>query len=693
MHLNWGLKSHEKNTKQQKKGGVCFSSASSGQGMLDQLHFLQPLWLIALLPLAILWWMVVSSKMSNSKAWEKVIDAKLLPLLLSGSDSEHSKSEWLAKSLLALAWFIATIALADPVWEKIHRPVFQTNSARVIVLDLSNSMQIADLKPSRLARARFKIEDILSGAGNGKKEEGQIGLVLFAGDAFTASPLTRDSETIRALLQVLTPELMPSQGSRVDLGLIKAHELLTQAGVGKGQVLLISDGVSDQNAALKAARKLRADGHTLSVLAVGTEIGGKLPQLKYKNGDSIVVALDSKFLEEIASSGGGNFHLISTTDSDLKSVLITSSINDINNPKSNPKTSDDLKAEDWKSSGPYIILLLLPLAALAFRRGWLFNILVVASLVGIIQPQPVLASPLTDSLSNTWSNLWVNKEQQAEKAFNKQQFDKAKSLSKKPSLRGSAYYKSGDYKKALEQFKQAKGADAHYNEGNTLAKLEKYQEAINAYDKALKLQPEMDDAKKNRASIETLLKKKKEQKSDGNKKQKNGGNKDNNNNKKEDDPKKGDQSSDDKSKDGKAGEQGKKKEGKDGKEGKQNKDKKSNENQFSDANKNLDNQKDKKKQKDGTSDDDKKTDKQSQKDDSKNNKKPEEIPANKTGNKDSEKAEGTKTSAKELSKEEKMAAEQWLRRIPDDPGGLLRRKFEAQYNQRRRSINDTKQPW
>ncbi len=283
---------------------------------MNQIHFLHPLWLLSLIPLALLWWFSVRSKMSSSKTWEKVIDAKLLPLLLSGSDEKHSQSESLAKWGLALIWFIATIALADPVWEKIPRPIFQTNSARVIVLDLSNSMQIADLKPSRIARARFKIEDILSGNTSklGNEEEGQIGLVLFAGDAFTASPLTRDSETIRALLQVLSPDIMPSQGSRVDLGLKKAHELLTQAGVNNGQVLLIADGVSDQDLTLKEAEKLRKNGHKLSVLGVGTEIGGTLPQIKYQNGDRITVALDAEFLQEIAKAGGGKYHLISTNN-------------------------------------------------------------------------------------------------------------------------------------------------------------------------------------------------------------------------------------------------------------------------------------------------------------------------------------------------------------------------------------------
>jgi Ca-activated chloride channel family protein len=651
---------------------------------MDQLHFLQPLCLLALLPLALLWWFTARSKMSSSKTWEKVIDAKLLPLLLNGSDEKHGQSESLAKWGLALIWFIATIALADPVWEKILRPIFQTNSARVIVLDLSNSMQIDDLKPSRIARARFKIEDILSGNTGklGKKnEEGQIGLVLFAGDAFTASPLTRDSETIRALLQVLNPDIMPSQGSRVDLGLKKAHELLKQAGVNNGQVLLVADGVSDQDLTLKAAKELHKDGHKLSVLGVGTELGGVLPQIKYQNGDRITVALDSEFLQEIAKVGGGKYHLLSTNNSDLKSVLSTS-IGNANKPE---KQNEDTKSEDWKSTGPLIILLLLPFAALAFRRGWLFNIIIISSFIGLLQPQPVLASPLTDSLSEGWNNLWINKEQQADIALNKQQYDKAKKLSKNPLIQGTASYKKEDFTKALEEFKQADSADARYNEGNALANLEKYEEAISAYDEALKQQPNMEDAKKNKSAVRKLLKKKQEQKKDSNK------------DSKKDDKKKGDKkdskngdSKDNKSKDG----DGKKsdKQDKQSKDGKKAKDGKQSKNQFDDANKDLKKPKSKAEEKSKKAKDEQGKDKQKEKD-SKNKKSDDkkQLENNKIDNIKEKK--GTKSEAEELSKEEKMAAEQWLRRIPDDPGGLLRRKFKHQYQQRRRSINDTKQPW
>ncbi len=644
--------------------------------MLNQLHFLQPYWLLALIPLAIIWWLMIRSKVADSKAWAKIIDAKLLPLLLSGANEKNDTSCYLGKSLLAIGWIIATLALADPVWEKIPRPVFQTNSARIIVLDLSSSMLIADLKPSRLARARFKIEDILS-ENFTEKEEGQIGLVLFAGAAFTASPLTRDSETIRALLQVLTPRIMPSQGSRVDLGLKKAHELLTQVGVTSGQILLIADGVSDEDATLKMAKSIQKAGHTLSVLGVGTEAGGILPALKYRNGKSITVRLDSEVLEEVARKGGGKYHLISTNNSDLKSVLSSPLIADKPQEK-----SDDFDSQDWKSTGPIVLLFLLPGAALAFRRGWLFTIFLAFGIIGLMQPQPVMAASPNEQKSqplvNSWNNLWSNKEQQADMALKEQEYEKAITLSKNPLMRGTAEYRKQDYEKALENFKQAEGANARYNEGNTLAKMGKYQEAIKAYDDALQIQAKMEDAIKNKIAIEKLLKRKKKSKND----------------KSDGDNKEGKPDKEGKEGEGENGE-GESEEGKDdkdskGKDGKQSKDRK---NQFSDANKELD------KKKNEVDSPDKKDQKPSKKDskdtgkNSKNASKNEDESRKEAEKKTESKTEkGTKSEAKELTKEEKMAAEQWLRRIPDDPGGLLRRKFQRQYQQRRPS-NDNEQPW
>ena len=199
-----------------------------------QFHFLEPAWLLMLLPLALLLWLA-ARRQAGDTAWRRIIDARLQPLLMNGGNAHRSR---LPLWLLGIGWLIAILALANPVWERQPQPLMQTNTARVIVLDLSRSMLAQDLKPTRIERARFKVEDILA-----DDEEGLTGLVVFAGDAFTVTPLTRDSETIRAQLRALEPAIMPSQGSRADLGLLQALDLLQQAGVVQGQIILIADGV------------------------------------------------------------------------------------------------------------------------------------------------------------------------------------------------------------------------------------------------------------------------------------------------------------------------------------------------------------------------------------------------------------------------------------------------------------------
>lgn len=658
--------------------------------MVNQLHFLQPLWLISLIPLAGLLWLLYKQKTGNS-AWSKIIDANLLPLLLKGSENKTNR---LGLFLLASAWFIGVIALADLVWEKVPRPIFQTNAARVIVLDLSRSMLIPDLKPSRLSRARFKIEDILA-----RTEEGQTGLVVFAGAAFTAAPLTRDSDTLRSLLNVLKPDIMPAQGSRADLGLLKAQELLQQANIKQGQVLLIADGVVGKMAEI-AAKKLHDNGYTVSVLGVGTEAGGRIPNLR----QAITVKLESNELQTIAKLGGGNYQLISNTNHDLEQLLNPLTSNNTDNESQ--KNRSDLQNQDWKSNAPFLILLLLPLAAFAFRRGWLLNLFLVIGLVSLsVQPQTVFAeeaksTSFKHSLRNTWKNLWQRQDQQADKALQQQQYKQALELSKDPLRRGSALYKQGDYTQALDSFSQATGPDADYNRGNTLAKLEKYQDAIKAYKKTLAQDKHHADAQSNMAIIEKRLKEQKQHKDKDNKQDKSqSGDKKGNQDKKQDDKKeqqKNKQKSDDekgKQKDKSDNKKESKEEGKEDKQGENN--------QFSDAAKQLDSNK---------KADDKKEeqlDKENEKNKSGNKKNEEDANKDKSQQADSKKTKdsnnpeknnkqdisGTKAEAEELTKEEKIAAEQWLRRIPDDPGGLLRRKFTRQYRrhtpQRRGPANNT----
>ncbi|RKZ59224.1 MAG: hypothetical protein DRQ44_13895, partial [Gammaproteobacteria bacterium] len=200
-----------------------------------EFHLLRTEWLLMLIPLLLLGWFFWSKKLF-SRDWESVIDPRLLPHLLVGKSG--SKSIWPLLFCISIGMIII-FALSGPVWKKLPLPVFKQQSALVIVLDLSRSMNTQDVKPSRLVRARLKLLDLLK-----NRKEGQTALIVFAATAYTVSPLTDDTDTIRSLVSSLTTEIMPVQGSRADLAVEKALQLFENAGINKGDILLISDGVS-----------------------------------------------------------------------------------------------------------------------------------------------------------------------------------------------------------------------------------------------------------------------------------------------------------------------------------------------------------------------------------------------------------------------------------------------------------------
>jgi Ca-activated chloride channel family protein len=446
---------------------------------MAEFHFLRPYWLLALLLLAWLGWLLSRSR-AGPGAWQQVCDAHLLPYLLVTRPDGASR---LPLGLLGLGWLLAVLALAGPTWSKQPQPILQTRHARVIVMDLSRSMLAPDVKPSRLVRARFKVADILQ-----RSREGQTGLVIFAGEAFVVVPLTQDADTIAAVLPVLEPALMPVQGSRTDLGLHKAGELLRQAGFHSGEILLVTDGSNGQ-LALDAARELRSQGLRISVLAVGTEQGAPLPLagggfLRDASGAIVVPRMQAAELRELADAGGGCYAALSADNSDLDQLLADDSA-----AWGKEVQHSEQETAGWREEGPWLVVLLMPLAALAFRRGWLL-------LLVVLVPPPCQASG--------WADLWQRRDQQATQALQQGDFERAAQLGD-PMQRGIAEYRQGRYAQAAAAFAQATGADAHYNRGNALAQLGRYREALAAYDAALAAEPAMEDARFNRVVVEALL--------------------------------------------------------------------------------------------------------------------------------------------------------------------------------------------
>ncbi|MEE7625954.1 VWA domain-containing protein [Methylobacter sp. Wu8] len=588
-------------------------------------HFIRPYWLLALIPQLLILALMLRNKLSQGN-WSTVCDEALLPYLL--QEKAVNRSRW-PLTAGAVAALLTIIALAGPSWERLPSPVFRNDSALVIALDLSRSMDAGDIKPSRLVMARYKIADILK-----QRKDGQTALLVYAGDAFTVTPLTDDNETIDSQLSALNTDIMPSQGSNTVLALEKAVELFSQAGLQKGQILLVTDGV-EADKTLTTVKSL--DKYSLSILGVGTDDGAPiaLPEggfLKDGRGDIVVPKLNSGELKKMAQAGNGVYQTITANDADIKTLLAT-----LDKPvKQQDKANENLLLDQWADKGPWLLLPVLPLAALTFRKGLLCFALL------LILPLP------KNSYAVDWKDLWRTKDQQAQQAYHEKDYAKAAEQFENPDWKAAAHYKAGQYDKALENLKSSKSESSAYNQGNALAKAGQLEQAIKAYDKALAVNPDDADAKHNKEVVEKELEKQKQEQKQQNRQ-----------------------------KDDKQQSKGDSEQNKDGEQLEKSDDQKP-------------------EQKPEQKQSDKQQSEENQQQDKAEQKKPEdEKPQQAEQRKDEaeEQAEQQERVEAQSSKEQQQANEQWLKRIPDDPAGLLKRKFKYQYGQRGRQSSGDAGGW
>ena len=439
---------------------------------LAHFHFLRPFWLLALALLPLLLWQWRRSRDAGNP-WRAVCDPHLLAHLLQDGAGKRGRA---APLLFAIGYAIAVLALAGPAFRQMPEPLSRSESALIVALDLSDRMRSTDLKPDRLSRARFKVADLLDA-----RVEGQTALIAYAGDAFTVAPLTDDAKSLRDLLASLVPETMPVPGQRADRAIALAAQLLHDAGYAEGRLLLVTDRADDR--AIAAAERAAESGLRTVVLGVGTPqaVPVALPQggfVQDENGDVLLPNLDEDALRRLATAGDGGYAALRVDGGDLAALGLLATPAGEGNLREDERT----RAE-YRDEGPFLLLALLPLAALAFRRGWLACLVLMTA----------LPAPRAEALD--WSALWKRPDQRAYDALQAQDAARALQLAKDPALRGSAAYRAEDYPQAAAAFAQAPAtADAHYNRGNALAQAKKYQEAITEYEEALKLSPGMDDA-------------------------------------------------------------------------------------------------------------------------------------------------------------------------------------------------------
>ena len=450
---------------------------------LSEFHFLRVEWLW-LLPLwgLVLWFL---PKIQSSQIdWAQWIAPPLQRLFVVSSQiSQHRKKQ--LQVGFALIWVLSTLALAGPAWERLPQPLLVRDQARVILLDLSYSMLATDLQPNRLERARYKIEDLLN-----RFQEGQTAIVLYAGDAHTLVPLTEDVETIRTLLPSLHPSLMPVRGSRPDLAFENVIEMLNQVDIQNSHLVWITDGIDDQQ--VKPLQNLlSSQRHKLTVLAVGTPSGAPIVlekgnYLKDTNNNIVIPQLDLAPLKAVAETLGGQVLPVQYDDSDLER-LVASEEKD----QGFQEQEEELTTDRWREEGPWLFVLLLPLVAMIFRRGWLFVL--------------VLTSWPSLSRAWEWRELFINDNQRAYELLQEGQAAEAAQTFEDSTWQGIASYKAQEYEAALQHWSNEESPITSYNRGNALARNGKLPEALQAYDAAIAAKPDWEDAQFNRDLVAKLL--------------------------------------------------------------------------------------------------------------------------------------------------------------------------------------------
>ena len=588
--------------------------------MVDGFHLLRPELLWGLLICPLLA-VALWHRRTRQGDWSRAIDPELLPYLMPDhSGKTHQTTIWMPTLLLSLI----VLAAAGPSLRQVELPVIKRADALVLVLDLSASMLAADVQPSRIQRARQKILDLLD-----LRVEGVTGLVVFAGDAHVVTPLTDDTRTIANLMPALSPNIMPLPGANATSGIEAAANLLITAGAQGGQILLMTDGLPRFDT-VRAKDALERSGAALAVLAIGTKAGAPIPLpnggfLKDDAGEIVIPTLDRQAIDQVASALSAPVERISLDERDIESLTRRNVL------AAQGELDLARQTDAWLDQGFWLAALVALLLLPAFRKGALVSVL----LLSIMQPETAEAAE--------WEDLWLTPDQQGAQRLADGDSSGAAERFDQTSWRGMAEFEAGAYDRAANSFASEPSADGLFNQGNALAMQGDLQGAINAYEKSLSLQPSAEDAIANRDFVQSLL----DQQEDQDQEQQEGEEQ----SQQDEESEQNDASDSDSGGDGESSDQ-------------QNDSQQAGDGQEDDASDQGEPQSDSEQQ-------------------------PGDQAPN-TADADQQAADQLEAATQEqMAKfdealEEQQALEQWLRRVPDDPGGLLRRKFRYQTMQRLR---------
>jgi Ca-activated chloride channel family protein len=415
-------------------------------------HFLRPLWLAALLPVAAVVLLVLWRQRPESQ-WGDVIAPNLLKhLLVKPVDRWKISPLYLVASGLV----ICIVALAGPTWRRELPPFVEDKAPLMIALSLAPTMGQTDVAPSRLERAKQKVRDLLAARAGAR-----TGLIAYSGTAHLVMPMTEDRAVIEPFLAALTPELMPSSGNNTAAATALAANLMTTESVA-GTILVIADTISGDEAAVRRAAG-RNNVLMLGIVAPAADPQNALP-------DTVRVSIDGSDIQVLERR-------IETSYQSAPSAAF---------------------GTRWRDEGFWLVFPAVFLGLLWFRRGVTVAWVIVFAVLQLPAP--------ADAAETSWlRNLWLAPDQQGRLAFDRGDYAAAKELFADPMWRGIAAYRAYDFLAAAENFRKVEGPAGRFALGNAEAQNHAYEKAIKAYGDVLAAQPNNEAAKHNKSIVEAAL--------------------------------------------------------------------------------------------------------------------------------------------------------------------------------------------
>ena len=378
------------------------------------------------------------------------------------------------------------------------RPFTEDKAPLVIALDLSETMNAIDLNPTRIERAKLKLRDLLK-----QRNGGRTALFVYAGTSHMVLPFTTDDSLSDLYLDSLSTSLMPSQGKDTTKALQAIEDFLKDEAV-PGTVLFVTDGI--EPSARPALQRFTAkpdQQNDIIVLGIGTSAGGPVRTsgnsfLNDRFGRRVFAKLDINALRSL-SKIGIDATTLTLDDDDIQWIQRRVQHHLQSVQQNGSKTR-------WIDEGYWFTFPIAALAAFWFRKGW--TIRWTSTVLAVVFVLP----PSIGSSGFSWLDLWMTPDQQGRYYFEKGDYKKASEKFEDPIWRGLASACADDYESALNAFALSDTAEAWFDQGDALAHLGKYPEAVSAYQQALARRSPWPEALENLKLVQSLIPKPKDKK-------------------------------------------------------------------------------------------------------------------------------------------------------------------------------------